>query len=306
VGGAGFLLGRGTAEPPPLVIAPPVAAPAPKPEPALSGVLGRGELIALAAAAADAAAGGTGSRAQVARADGRRFELRLAFGCDGPADADSKAPMRWRYDAKREALRVHVAPVTWSPADWGVGGAGPRTIEGIEGFWIARPWTSSEACPARAEVPAAPAVPEEGSESDSKSGSKVDAKPVPQPATETETPPEQTLALGQPAFAGGARDSRRNGGAYETVVRVSEGELDASQGFRLRISGRIARLPGEEPVLCRQPAGSGQRPACLLSVVMDEVAIENPATGATLATWTVSGRNVPDGLRRKAAAPNGT
>lgn len=83
VGGAGFLLGRAASERPPAAVAPPAAAPAPKPapEPASSGVLGRTELIALAAAAADSAAAGSDPGLEIGRADGRRFELRLPFGC---------------------------------------------------------------------------------------------------------------------------------------------------------------------------------------------------------------------------------
>ena len=76
VGGAGFLLGRGTAERTQVVTAPPPAAsspgpkPTPAPKPALPAVLGRSEIIALAASAADAAAGGR-SGGDAATLDGR-------------------------------------------------------------------------------------------------------------------------------------------------------------------------------------------------------------------------------------------
>lgn len=271
VGGAGFLLGRGTSERTQVVVAPPVAAPAPvptpEPEPALRGALGRADLIALAAAAADAAAAGRDPGNEIAAADGRRFEVRLPFGCAGPAGEDSNAAMRWRYDTEDQALRIHVAPVTWTAQDWWAGEAAGG-VEAVEGFWITRPWTSSEACPSGGDRPAA-----------------TGAEPV--------TLPGQTLALGQIFFADGARSGRRDGEAYETVVRVPEDALDASDGFRLRLSGRIARTRGAGPVRCRQPAGPEQRPICLVSVVLDEVAVENPATAATLATWSVSGRERP-------------
>ena len=269
VGGAGFLLGRSTTEPAQVVVAPPAATPVPKPvpEPASSGVLGRAELIALAAAAADDAAAGRTPDPEVAEAAGRRFELRLPFGCGGPAGEESNAAMRWRYDAEDQALRIQIDPVTWTAQDWWAGDAA-ADVETIEGFWITRPWTSSESCPTGGR-PAAPGV-----------------EPV--------TLPGQTLALGQIFSSGGARGGRRNGEPYETTVRVPEGELNASDGFRLRVTGRIARAGGTGPVRCHQPAGAEQRPICLVSVVMDEVAIENPISGKILATWSLGGRNTPE------------
>jgi hypothetical protein len=270
VGGAGFLLGRATTERAPVAAEPPAAIPAPKPapEPVLSGALGRAELIALAAAAADAVAAGREPGPEVANADGRRFELRLPFGCAGAAADDSHPAMRWRYDKDAKALRIHVGPATWTAQEWwpadNSGG-----VESIEGFWIERPWTSSEACPA--------------------GGDRAVAA-----GTEPVTLPGQSLAVGQLFLAGGGRGGRRDGKPYQAVVRVEESDLKTEQGLRLRIGGRIARAPGGGPVRCRQPAGPEQRPICLVSVVMDEIAIENPATGETLATWSPGARDTPE------------
>lgn len=269
VGGAGFLLGRVTSERPEVVAAPPPPAPAPRPEPepVSSGTLGRAELIALAAAAADASAAGRDPGPEIAAADGRRFELRLPFGCNGPAADDSVAAMRWRYDSEAQALRIHIDPVTWTAQDWWPADAA-RGVEAVEGFWIARPWTASEACPATGDRPAAA-------------------------GTEPVTLPGQTLAVGQVFDAEGARGGRRDGDPYQAVVRVAEAELDSSQGFRMRISGRIVRSGGAGPVRCRQPAGPEQRPICLVSVVMDEVAVENPVSAEALATWNPSASGRP-------------
>lgn len=212
--------------------------------------------------AADAAAAGSGPAEALRDAEGRRFELRLPFGCNGPAGENSNAAMRWRYDAAAGALRVHVAPSTWTPAEWWANAAQPA-IDAIEGFWIARPWTSSEACAAGGGGPEATGV-----------------DPV--------TLPGQTLALGE--FFSDARVDRRDGRAYETVVRVTADELDMANGLLLRISGRIARAPGAGPIQCRQPNGPEQRPICLIGVVMDEIAIEHPANDETVATWSASQR----------------
>lgn len=264
VGGAGFLLGRETAEPKQVVTAPPAAKPSPTPTPAsapaLPSVLGRADIIALANAAADAGVGGAPA-GKVATLDGRRFELRLPFGCHGAAREGSNAAMRWRYDAQSQALRIHVRPVSWTAADWWADGEAAG-MEAVEGFWIRRPWTSSEACPAAGARPAALGI-----------------DPVMLPG--------QTLAVGQVFYAEGARGGKRNGEPYETVIRVPEDQLDTSSGFRLRISGRIARAADARTVRCRQPAGAEQRPICLVSVVIDEVGIENPASGKTLAVWSL-------------------
>lgn len=266
VGGAGFFLGRGTAEQPPVEVAPPQAAPKPTPKPRqVPAVVGRAELIRLAAAAADAAAGGSDLAPQIAQVAGRRFELRLPFGCHGPAREDSNDMMRWRYDAKDQALRIHVSPVSWGPQDW-LEVNGVADVETIEGFWITRPWTSSEACPVEADRPTALGV-------------------------EPLMIPGQTLALGQLFFEDGTRRGRRDGAPYESVVRIPEDALDVSEGLRLRISGRIARARGFGPIECRQPTNAEQRPICFVSVVMDELAIENPVSKKTLATWSATRRD---------------
>jgi hypothetical protein len=263
VGGAGFLLGRSTSERPPaaIVAAPASAAPEPVAEPVVSGVLGRADLIALAAAAADAAAAGREPGPEIAQADGRRFELRLPFGCTGPAVEDSAAGMRWRYDSEAQALRISVEPVAWAAQDWWpAGGAGD--VEAIEGFWVARPWTSSEACPRGGDRAAVAGT--------------------------------EAVTVGQIFLAGGGRGGRRDGKPYEAVVKVAQDRLDSTGGFRLRISGRVARAGNAGPVRCRQPAGPEQRPICLVSVVMDEVAVENPASGGTLATWSLGTGKTPE------------
>lgn len=268
VGGAGFLLGRGTSS---RESAPSTATPAPIVTPAApvpttlvrpqDEIKTRADLVALAAQATDAVASGRGTPQALRDAVGQRFELRLPFGCQGPADDESDASMRWRYDDKAKALRVHVAPIIWSKTDL-VATPDQSTMDGVaEGFWISRPWTVSEACP-QTQVNPAPA----GSE------------PV--------TLPGQTLAIAQ-FFDGEGGRPGRDGKPYETVKRMAPDEVKSAQGFRLRLRGRIAEIPEQGPVSCRQPAGSEQRPICVIAVTLDDVAIENAQTGNTLATWSV-------------------
>ncbi|MDQ0839561.1 hypothetical protein [Sphingomonas faeni] len=237
----------------------------------------RADLIALAAQAADAVAAGQALPKTIGDAAGQRFELRLPFGCQGPTEAGSDAAMRWRYDEGAKVLRVHVSPVAWTRADildapdQAIGGnvAGDAGGNVVEGFWIPRPWTASETCPAAQDSPA-----------------PAGADPV--------TLPGQTLAIAQFFDGDGARQGQRNGKPYETVVRMAPEEVRAERGFQLRIDGRIADIPGQGPVSCRQPAGAEQRPICIVAIAMDHVAIDNPVTGKTLATWDVTTARVAD------------
>ncbi|QDM39826.1 hypothetical protein [Altererythrobacter sp. TH136] len=184
--------------------------------------------------------------------------------------------MRWLYDSEDETLGFVIAPVQWSGGAWWFDESALR-VEAVEGFWIEHPWTSNEACPAPAVTPA-------------RDGELQESPAEPQAPG---TVPEPTLAIGQVFLTDGPRRGRRDGTAYEAVLRVPPEELDASKGFRLRISGRLARGTGATPMACRQAADGRQRPVCLISTIIDEVAIENGASGETLAAWSTSGRAAP-------------
>jgi len=72
--------------------------------------------------------------------------------------------------------------------------------------WIARPWTSSEACPLAADQ-------------------------VPVAGTELVTLPEQTLAVAQFFARGAARQGRRDGQPFETSKRVRPDAFDRITGL---------------------------------------------------------------------------
>ena len=279
LGGAGFLVGRATS---PDGEATPAGAGAsvPLPLPAWSGPLARPDMLALAALAADATAAGMAPDGDLVRSDGRRFELRLPFGCAGPAAPD--ADTGWMYNEANGTLRVFVTPQRWTADDWPLSAAQANSVESIEGFWIARPWTSSEACPATPPEPDAASA-----EAKEENADQTGADDAAETAREPPAPP--TLAVGQVYTTESPRSGPRQGQAFRAVVRVTKGNLDTSQGFRLRISGRLASASGSAPAICRQ-ASPSRRPVCLMTVSMDEVAIENPATGETLATWTLGQR----------------
>lgn len=271
IGGGGFLVGRTTSarDPEPIAAVPAISStlaytPPPEQTNQPKQIMARSDLIALASRAADAVAAGRRIPAAVTGAEGRRFEIRIPFGCQGPADETSDAAMRWHYDPEAQALRVHVAPVVFDPRDI-FPGAPPEEVAAIKGFWITRPWTSSETCP-----------PENG--------------PITPSGTEPVTLPGQTLALIEFFAEDGLQQARRGNKPYETVVRTPPETFSGKQGLQLRVKGRIANIPDRGPVSCRQPAGTEQRPICVISIATDEIAIENPASRDVLATWTIDGR----------------
>lgn len=261
VGGGGFLLGRHSTTSAPAAVTRAVVAPVPRPTPTANTarMLGRADLLALAAEAADAAASGESIPASVRDAAGKPFEIWLPFGCEGPADAESNAPMRWRYDDATGALRVNVTPVTWSPDEWWKTDTTPQA-ETIEGFWIPRPWTQSEECP-----------------SSQASTAPLGAEPI--------TLSGQTLAIGQAFGTDSTRQGRRDGKAYASVLRMARTAVDGSRGLTLRLAGRIGADTKGNALTCRQPGGADQRPVCLILVSLEEVAIAEPVSKKLLATW---------------------
>jgi hypothetical protein len=268
MGGAGFYLGRTTSpevSDDPTAAASPSAAPQsiiPVVEPILP--LDRAGLLDLVAAAADAAASGVAPPDKVAEAVDRRFEIAVPFGCAGSAEEDSEASLRWRYEEDAEILRLHVAVTRWAAADWGL--VDPVDGKSIEGFWIERPWASGGECPQRSA----------GSQT-------VSAASVPAA--------EQTLAIAQFFGVDVRREALRADRPFQSVQRIAAADFAAPRGFRLMLSGRIDRVPGATasagPVHCIQPGGAGQRPRCVVAVTLDEVRIENPASGEVLATWPI-------------------
>jgi hypothetical protein len=227
--------------------------------PKVTPVLGRAELIAAVSAAADAFAGGKLLPDKLDQLAGRRFELRLPFGCGG-APTDPSGALRWDYDEAEEALRLRASPVRWDEADWlpAAGEAAESAVEAVEGFWIPRPWASSETCPQGAGG----------------------GQPV---------APEQTVGLAEFHTMASSRVGRRDGDAFETVEKLAPGALDASQGFRLRLSGQVAPAPHGRPILCRSDSAEA-RPICLVSVRLDQVAFESARSGTTIAVWDVAGQ----------------
>jgi hypothetical protein len=220
--------------------------------------LGLEQIVAAGDAAAKAyAAGSLGSDENAALVD-RRFEVRIPFGCEGPAAANAGDPLRWISDAKRQTLRLSARPEIWTDAAFATAVTDAADIEAVEGFWIPRPWLASEACPPRSV----------------RSPASEEALPAPRP----------TLGLAQFFRPGESRLSQRGGRPYEVVKRATPEAVESLQGFRLVLRGRVAALPDGQPVRCYSES-SDLRPICLVSVELDYVAFEKPVTGEIIAEW---------------------
>lgn len=259
IGTGGFLAGRSTvprAAPAPALVPLPITA-SPSPEP--PRVLRRADITALADRAADAFSSDEPLPEEIRGLAGRRFEIVVPFGCSGPA-ANSAAPLRWLYDAEEERLRIDVSAVQWNLAGWGMAQGDERTAQG---FWISRPWSSSETCP---EIANPAAV--------------NDAEPV--------TLSGQTLGIAQLDPMTGDDGDAAELRSFNTVKRIAPDKLDTSRGFGVKLSGRIGQMPGGAPIRCRQPGGSEQRPICLVAVSFEDVTLEALGSGETLATWSLA------------------
>lgn len=243
----------------------PADAPAPvssEPPPPVVAVapMGRAALIdGLAVAASDFATNRPITTAALAN---RTFSLKIPFACGtNPPDdepvAGAPATPAPRGIATATATDAGIT-LEALPADWTrstlVDAADPPTWDGVEGFWVSRPWIRSEDC-----------------------ASSPDVRTI-GPATV----PTMGLAAIRPA--GGSRLGRP-GEAYRFVVRNEEGRpaVRPNGGYRLLLEGRISTFPDGRPVRCTSN-GSDRAPTCIAAVALDLIAFETP-TGERLSEW---------------------
>lgn len=232
----------------------------PPSEPTPQAILGRADLLAAAAEAASAHASGIAPEGADALA-GRRFAVRLAFGCDGPrpqpaAEAAGDGLARWDWTGDREGIRLSLTAADWTEADLVAGGS--TGWEAVEGFWVERPWMTTDGCPAAVRDPL---------------------------ATGALQPTPQSVGIAAVFDEGGSRLSRRNGRAYQYGLRSPDGTpLTApAAGYRVALEGRVAAFPDGRAVHCRSEAPN-RRPVCVVAVRLDRVAFES-AAGDTLSQW---------------------
>lgn len=233
-------------------------------------------LLAVARAASAAALGGDDAGDQ-RRLDGKRFEVRIRFGCPNGARPRASAtapapPFHIRFDAADRTLRIRATP-DLSLDDPRVTSLAPDGVEAVEGFWMYRPWLLADGCPA---VPQAPAT-----DTPAPAGGAAEADPQPAAA-----PPGRTQRVGLAQFFTEAdpRTRRRDQRAYESTKVLEADEQPSANGYNLVLSGRLRTLPGGRVINCRV-LDVHSPPECVVSAAFDRVWIEVPGAGTPLAEW---------------------
>ncbi len=245
------------------VEAEPVAAdPAPTPTIAAPTTLDRAGLLAAMTRAASAYAAGErveGTDALV----GRRFALRVPFGCNGPqptaAEAAGDGLARWAWGPENETIQLSLTPGDWLNSALISGAAGGSDWEAVEGFWIPRPWLTAGDC------------------------STVRADPL---QSGDGSPSPQTVGMAAVFTEEDSRVGRRNGKAYAFTIRpTGETPLTApSGGYRLVLEGRLASFPDGRAIRCRA-SNPDQRPVCIAAMKLDRVAFTDADGGVLLSEW---------------------
>ena len=251
----------------------------PRPAPPIDRTL----LLAAVAEAASATASGAAVPQSVRSLDGRQFELRIRFGCRGPAPKLRDRWLGWSFDSEERRIRVRAMP-TISKDDPMVARISGDQFEAAEGFWVPRPWLLQPLCPAAAAV--------QGVADPSQPPGQPDGQQQPAPASEDPGDDEQ----GEPVPTSGRigiaqfftpedpRTRRRDMRPYEASHTLAEGKAISSQGYNLVLSGRLRALPGRGVIEC-SAQDSDSPPDCIVSAEFLRVWIEQPGTGDVIAEW---------------------
>jgi len=240
--------------------------PSPAPVPiATVAPVGRADLLAAAAAAADeVAAGNALPKANLELID-RTFELRLPFGCGGGMHSDWG---EWSIDPKTRVLRISVRPQLSGDNQTIKALAVGLAYDAAEGFWMTRPWTRSEDCPTPLSPEAAPASPVGGDV----------------PAAAPNASPMHTFAIVQYFSPDAPRTLRRGSRPYSYTGKVTETKTVGVKGFHLKLAGRIRGFGDGQPIHCVNTTPS-KPPICAVAVEFTQVVLEDAATGESLAEW---------------------
>lgn len=271
--------------------------PAPSPAPATSSppptvvidsTLNRAALLAALTEAGSALADG---RERDTALNGRTVSVRMPFGCGGPTGGDGATaeglPRLVRNPDGGLTLTVTPEDLKARIAADGIAPAAETSLDqwdAIEGFWIARPWSGLDACPAGAVATTATVTTSEAV--------KVEAdRSKPAKAAVEATPPaqilsERTAGLAAVVEADGSRLGRRQGQAYAHVIRGEKGAAasPAPGGYALRLEGRLTTFADGRAVKCVQ-RDLESRPVCVAALRLDRLAFEDGATGALLSEW---------------------
>jgi hypothetical protein len=194
---------------------------------------------------------------------GRRFALRIPFGCNGPqptaAESAGDGLARWSWGPENKTIRLSLTPGDWLNTALISGAADGSGWEAVEGFWIPRPWLVTGEC------------------------SMVRADPLQSGAG---TPSPQTVGLAAVFTEDDSRVGRRNGRAYAFTIRATgDTPLTAPVGgYRVVLEGRLASFPDGRAIRCRA-SNPDQRPVCIAAIRLDRVAFTSADGSVLLSEW---------------------
>ena len=237
--------------------------------------LDRAALLFATMRAVSALAAGADDSTEQRRLAGKRFELRLRFGCGGGVAGDEGRG--WRFDTKQRTIKLKVAPDISGDDPVAAAIAGDA-FETIEGFWLRRPWLLTPACPV-APVMKLPDAEDAAA-----------AKPEPDPGIEDESEPAaaplgRRVGIAQFFTESDSRTARRRNRAYESTTVLAADEPPSPSGYDFVLSGRLRALPDRRVVACVTDAPQ-VAPSCIISVHVDRVWIERADNHKQLAEWT--------------------
>lgn len=240
--------------------------------PVAEAQMDRRELLLAVIEAGSAAAAGVSDAQAQRELDGKRFELRLRFGCpNGSARED--AGRRATFDEGNRLVQLEAASeisMTTPPVEY----LNDGSFEAAEGFWISHPWILEPACPA-APADAAPSA--------APAGLPVGTSPIAAPSPSAPVGPGRQVGIVQLFTVSDARTHRRDSRAYRVTERLTESVHPSRSGYDVVIEGRLQPLPDGRVIACR--ANAGRSPTCLISARFEQVSIERADTGALLAEW---------------------
>jgi hypothetical protein len=226
--------------------------------------IGRETILLAAARAASAAALGRGDAAGQRELDGKRFEVRIRFGCP-PSRSVTEGASRFelRFDEENRTLRLRAAP-DLSLDDKTIAGLSGDTVEAVEGFWIQRPWLLADGCPPGPQLP-------------------PDARDAEGGASPPSTS-HRRIGIAHFFTEADSRTGRRDHRAYEATKVLKEGEQPSAEGYNLVLSGRLRARPLGRVISCTVVSIDAP-PQCVVSAEFGRVWIEQPGSKQVVAEW---------------------